>query len=136
MKTPLKQSQSEQAFSSRLEIDPDTECWEWQAHYSNGKPRFYVTELGGQAYAVRWAYEHWVGPIPRSGRLVSKKGICAMGRRCVNPWHFTLVTRIPQSLPLQQGMVGVGTAIHQAVEATDSEVQEALDALETDPKGS
>ena len=88
-------------------------------------------------YAVRWAYEHYIGPIPKGGRLVSKKGVCTMGRRCANPWHFQLVTRVPKPLPLGKDAISIGTQIHRAIEASDSQVEQALTELnESEHRGS
>ena len=131
------QTPTEESFSSRLEIDTESGCWEWQATFSNGKPKFYARDWHDSVYAVRWAYENYIWPIPKGGRLVSKKGVCIMGRRCANPWHFQLVTRVPKPLPLGKDALSIGTQIHRAIEASDSQVEQALTELnESEHRGS
>ena len=134
----VEQTPTEESFSSRIEIDAESGCWEWQETFSNGKPKFYARDKHDSVYAVRWAYEHYIGQIPKGGRLVSKKGVCIMGRRCANPWHFQLVTRVPKPLPLgNSGAVSIGTQMHIAIEASDSQVESALAELaDLEPRGS
>jgi len=67
-------------------------CWLWTGvqHKTRRYGRFYVGGRGGRfVQAHRWAYEHYVGPIP-SGLTIDH--LC-MVRECVNPAHMEPVTQ-------------------------------------------
>lgn len=63
-------------------------CWVWQA---SGIPAGYGTFWDGnrKVLAHRWAYEHWVGPIPEE---LEMDHLCR-NRACVSPFHLEPVTR-------------------------------------------
>jgi hypothetical protein len=58
----------EERFMAKVEIDPETGCWIWTAYRmprKKGKLDYGVFQVNGKAtLAHRWAYEHWIGPIP------------------------------------------------------------------------
>ena len=63
-------------------------CWYWLAYRAaNGYDRF--RNEGRLVAAHRWAYEHFVGPIPAGHDL---DHLCRV-RHCVNPAHLEPVTR-------------------------------------------
>lgn len=63
------------------------ECWEWTGHkYGNGYGA--ITHRGRQVLAHRWAYEHFIGPIPEG---LTIDHLCR-NRACVNPAHMEPVT--------------------------------------------
>ena len=70
-------------------IDKSGECWVWTANKSNGYGRFDTT-TNSKAYAHRYAYELWVGPIPEGAVVHHKCG----NRPCCNPDHLQLTTQI------------------------------------------
>ena len=68
-------------------------CINWTGGLNGaGYAQFYVgrTSLDetGKSYGHRWAYEHFVGPIPKGMHL---DHLCR-NRRCVNPAHLEPVT--------------------------------------------
>lgn len=64
-------------------------CWLWTAYLSGkGYGMFWVD--GTNVGAHRWAYKHFVGPIP-DGREVDH--LCRV-RHCVNPDHLEAVTSV------------------------------------------
>lgn len=76
-----------QRFQRKVRV-ADSGCWEWQGTlYPNGYGRFYDHGNHG-VRAHRWAYEAWVGPIPKG--LVMDH-LCR-NRDCVNPLHLEPVT--------------------------------------------
>ncbi len=65
-------------------------CWEWIASCKpNGYGYFRRWKERGGGYAHRWAYEHFVGPIPDGLHL---DHLCR-NKRCVNPSHLEPVTQ-------------------------------------------
>lgn len=78
----------------------DNGCWQWIGTvHRHGYGRFY--DYGNHFYpAHRWAYEHWVGPIPEGmqvDHICHDPSDCSGGygclhRRCVNPEHMEIVT--------------------------------------------
>ena len=79
----------EARFLSR--IDKSTGCWLWTAHI-NPKSGYVQFRIGGRAgkmvLAHRWAYQHFVGEIPKGLQL---DHLCRI-RHCVNPSHLEPVT--------------------------------------------
>lgn len=66
-------------------------CWIWNgALAENGYGRFSDKRPTGGSYpAHRWAYEHWIGPVPDG--LVMDHFACDR-RECVNPRHVRPAT--------------------------------------------
>lgn len=63
-------------------------CWLWTAsHNGEGYGHFYLTG-GKKTYAHRWAYKHFVGPIPTKYTV---DHLCRVPL-CVNPTHLEAVT--------------------------------------------
>jgi hypothetical protein len=72
-------------FVDRLSVG---DCWEWTgAMTHNGYGEFSWNESKGRAH--RFAYEHFVGPIP-DGLIVHHE---CENKACVNPSHLTLTSR-------------------------------------------
>lgn len=68
-------------------------CWLWTGGLNNrGYGRFY--DGTRMVLAHRWAYEHFVGPIPDGLQL---DHLCRV-RHCVNPAHLEAVTNKVNSL--------------------------------------
>lgn len=61
-------------------------CWKWLASARGRYGQF--TGSSGRMQAHRWAYEHYVGPIP-DGAVIDH--LCR-NRLCVNPDHLEPVT--------------------------------------------
>lgn len=78
----------------------DNGCWQWTAALSTeGYARFTDLTSDGRytcVYGHRWAYTHFVGPIPDGLEL---DHLCR-NRGCVNPEHLEPVTR---SVNLRRG---------------------------------
>lgn len=79
-------------FLQRAVVVP-IECWEWRgAKIASGYAVMGRAYRGG--YAHRWAYEHFVGPIP--------PGLCidhmCENKGCVNPTHMRVLTSGQNSL--------------------------------------
>lgn len=66
---------------------PITGCWLWFGAERGGYGRLWE---GRHVEAHRWAYEHFVGPVPEG--LVLDHFKCS-NPRCVNPEHVRPVTR-------------------------------------------
>lgn len=60
--------------------------WVWAGVLSNGYGNFWDGQRKVPAH--RWAYEHWVGPIPAGMQI---DHLCRI-RQCVNPEHLEAVT--------------------------------------------
>lgn len=78
-------------FMERVHKRPDG-CWQWTGGYTSGQwdyPRFCV---GKRDYVLahRWAYEHFVGPIP-DGLTIDH--LCR-NTMCVNPEHLEPVSNV------------------------------------------
>jgi hypothetical protein len=92
-------------FLERVDRRGDDECWPWLGGTTGrtGYGRFTAATVDGRAVTVvahRWAYEHFVGPIP-DGMVIDhtchNESGCAAGldcphRACVNPAHLEAVT--------------------------------------------
>jgi hypothetical protein len=74
---------------SRIEIDPETGCWEWQgAKATKGYGLFRGD--GPMVRTHRYSYEHLVGPIPDGLTL---DHLCR-NRACCNPEHLEPCTAV------------------------------------------
>ena len=68
-------------------IDGADDCWEWiGAKGPSGYSHF--NDGGRYVYGHRWAYEHWIGPIPEGMEIDH----ACHNRACVNPIHLRPVT--------------------------------------------
>lgn len=76
----------EDRFTVKIDVDRATGCWMWRGSIMDrGYPQFW----DGRVWrAHRWAYEHWVGPIPAGLTL---DHLCKR-KVCVNPAHLEPVT--------------------------------------------
>lgn len=63
-------------------------CWLWTGTLTAGGYGQIRSRDFGTMYAHRWAYEHFVGPIPAGLQI---DHLCRV-RRCVNPAHLEPVT--------------------------------------------
>lgn len=82
----------ESRFLSHVDRRSDDECWPWTAAISDtGYGSFRVQ--GRTVTAHRWAYEHFVGPIPDGFQIDHVKTNGCIRRDCVN-WvrHLEPVT--------------------------------------------
>lgn len=71
---------------SKIEVNLETECWEWIAYRD---PEGYGrSTFEGQTMAHRITYQALVGPIPQGKQL---DHLCRV-RHCVNPDHLEPVT--------------------------------------------
>lgn len=82
-------------FLARVQMfcdDADCTCWHWLGTQSSkwNYPRFYIDQDTGYVLAHRWAYEHYVGPIP-DGLTIDH--LCR-NTLCVNPAHMEPVTNV------------------------------------------
>lgn len=75
-------------FEQRIKRD-DSGCWLWLGAVNAPGYGTFNPRTATKVYAHRWAYEHWVGPIPSHLEL---DHLCHV-RRCVNPEHLEPVTR-------------------------------------------
>lgn len=74
-------------FWAKVLVNPETECWEWQASLrGGGYAAFYVE--GKIMYGHRIAYETLAGNIPTG---LTMDHLCRV-RECVNPVHLEPVT--------------------------------------------
>ncbi len=84
---PLKARTSEQRFFEKCASTRPNECWLWTGSIMNGGyARF--GDNGRNHLAHRWAYTHFVGPIPEGKEI---DHVCRV-RHCVNPAHLEAVT--------------------------------------------
>lgn len=72
-------------FLASIDEDPVSGCWLWTGSLNN---RGYAGGIAGYANAHRFAFEHYVGPIP-PGRQIDH--LCRV-RHCVNPEHLEPVS--------------------------------------------
>lgn len=83
----MNETRSEKFFSSRVSIDPETRCWEWQGAIA--VTGYGVCKRRGRTrFAHRAAYMELVGPIPEG---LTIDHLCR-NHRCVNPVHLEAVT--------------------------------------------
>ena len=68
------------------EPEPNSGCWLWVGHYSNGYGRFWFHGRNGAAH--RASYEMFVGTIPVGMQIDHK----CQNKICVNPHHLQLAT--------------------------------------------
>lgn len=69
-------------------VEPDGSCWGWRGHRQpNGYGQF--SENQRVIYAHRWAYEHFIGPIPAGLHI---DHLCN-NPSCVKPDHLEPVTQ-------------------------------------------
>lgn len=88
---------------SRVEINPDTGCWEWPG--TRGKAGYGKIKAYGRMVAVhRFAYLSLVGPVPDGLHL---DHLCRV-RHCCNPDHLEPVT------PLENSRRGISGANQSA----------------------
>lgn len=89
-------------FMAKVDKPSDADgCWHWTAATnSKGYGKFTIRH-GVFVYAHRWAYEHFVGPIPDGLSLdhlchgadpACERGDACPHRSCVNPTHLEPVT--------------------------------------------
>jgi hypothetical protein len=75
-------------------------CWRWTGRLHHGDRYGVFTGCGVNAFAHRWAYEHWVAKIPPGLHLdhfrFPQDG--CIGPACVNPEHVRPVTPRENSL--------------------------------------
>ena len=69
-------------FFARVEQIPDG-CWLWTGPMNVQRYASFMVN-GRTVMAHRWAYEHWVGPIPDGKQIDHVCGVT----RCVNPIHL------------------------------------------------
>lgn len=92
--TPLER------FQKNYVVDADSGCWLWTGLVT---PKGYATMKIHQRGTImhRWAYEHFIGPIPEghtidhlchTNSVGCKGGNGCQHRRCVNPEHLEPVT--------------------------------------------
>lgn len=107
----------EERFMSHVAILSNG-CWEWMGGTRGGYARF---STGSRQHtkrwqAHRWAYQHWIGKIPRATDLdhtCHKKNECLAGddcphRRCVNPMHMEPVSHAENVRRGRSGMTQSG----------------------------
>jgi len=79
-------------FFSLVEIDNNTECWNWVGHCvprKNGADEYgSFSPNGFKIPAHRWAYEYFRGQIPDGYQIHHK----CLNTKCVNPYHLETVT--------------------------------------------
>jgi hypothetical protein len=91
----LRMGDIETRFLSKVSVLPNG-CWRWVADARSARGGYGVFTLAGvdNVLAHRWAFEHWVGPIP-DGHYVDHfrypQDGC-IGPPCVNPEHLRPAT--------------------------------------------
>lgn len=88
-------------FLRHVVIEPNG-CWHWTGG-TNGYGYGRFSNRGVKVGAHRWAYEHYIGPIPDGADIdhlchnddaSCVGGISCPHRRCVNPDHLQPATRL------------------------------------------
>lgn len=82
----LRDKTPEARFISKLQRTEMADCWVWMGNRNAKGYGLFWDESTVQAH--RWAYVHWIGPIP-DGLQVDH--LCR-NRSCVNPSHLEPVT--------------------------------------------
>lgn len=88
----LAAADPETRFRAKFTVLPSG-CWQWEANCQvrDGQLSYGLFKTGRQNwFAHRWAYAHWVGPIPDGQHLdhfCFPQAGC-VGPRCVNPNHL------------------------------------------------
>ena len=75
-------------FRELVEVDPETNCWNWKGGLTKGYARFYLPETQQLTYAHRWSWELANGPVPEGLELDHT----CHNKRCCNPKHLEAVT--------------------------------------------
>lgn len=73
-------------FRSKVRVESNG-CWVWTASLSNGYGQ-YMLVTGKPVRAHRWAYEQFIGPVPKGLEL---DHLCRVPS-CINPSHLEPVT--------------------------------------------
>ena len=73
-------------FLAKIEINPDTDCWEWIA--GKDKYGYGVFWFGKTMKAHRWSYDYWIGDLDPDLEI---DHLCRV-RSCQNPDHLEQVT--------------------------------------------
>ncbi len=86
---PKKCKLTEKRFMDKIQIDPDSGCWLWQAAKTETGYGRFRNHDGKTVAAHRWAYENFKGKIPEGMGLDHS---CRV-RHCVNPEHLSPATQ-------------------------------------------
>lgn len=78
-------------FMRFVSVQPN-ECWLWTGATNGRYGEFRPGGSKPHVYAHRFAYEHWVGPIPNKLEL-GHLPVCQGNELCVNYGHVRPVTR-------------------------------------------
>lgn len=84
----------EDRFWDKVQVDEERGCWLWLGSLSDGYGQFAVK--GRPCRAHRFAYEHFVGPIPEGlviDHYLMNIDPNSCSKSCVNPEHLQAVTR-------------------------------------------
>jgi hypothetical protein len=89
----IKNGDHEARFLSHVDRRGDDECWPWKSGTGGGGYAIFTIN-GKSLRAHRWAYEHFVGPIPPGLTIDHVKASGCTRRDCVN-WvsHLEPVTQ-------------------------------------------
>lgn len=82
-------------------VERTESCWLW-AGATNGHPKLPYPQFWDgtrSVYAHRWAYAHWVGPIPEGQQVDHVRERGCTSSLCVNPAHLEAV---PQAVNLDR----------------------------------
>jgi hypothetical protein len=74
----------EARFWSHVDRRSDTECWPWTAYTDRKGYGIFKKADGKNSPAHRWAYEHFVGPIPDGLTVDHVKAKGCVRKDCVN----------------------------------------------------